>query len=73
MGEIEKELAERIQYFTKNNKPLEAERIAQRTNQDMEAMREFGVCPGIENYAAHLEGRKKGEEPYTIFDYFDKD
>ena len=73
IGEIEKELEERIQYFTKNNKPLEAERIAQRTKQDMEAMREFGVCPGIENYAAHLEGRKKGEEPYTIFDYFDKD
>ncbi|MBO6103839.1 DEAD/DEAH box helicase family protein [bacterium] len=73
ISEIEKELEERIQYFTKNNKPLEAERIAQRTKQDMEAMREFGVCPGIENYAAHLEGRKKGEEPYTIFDYFDKD
>lgn len=71
--EIEKELEERIQYFTKNNKPLEAERIAQRTKQDMESMQEFGSCPGIENYAAHLEGRKKGEEPYTIFDYFDKD
>lgn len=70
---IEKELEERIKYFNKNNKPLEAERIAQRTKQDLESIKEFGTCPGIENYARHLELRPAGVEPYTIFDYLNDD
>lgn len=67
---IEDELSERIIYFRKENKLLEAQRIEQRTNYDLEAIREFGFCSGIENYAAHLELRPPGSTPYTIFDYF---
>lgn len=70
---IEKELEERIIYFNKQNKPLEAERISQRTRQDIESMKEFGTCPGIENYARHLELRAPGVQPYTIFDYLNDD
>lgn len=67
---IENELSERVTYFRKENKLLEAQRIEQRTNYDLEAIREFGFCSGIENYAAHLELRAPGSTPYTIFDYF---
>ena len=70
---IEDELEERIQYFNKQNKPLEAERIAQRTKQDIESIKEFGTCAGIENYARHLENRPAGMQPYTIFDYLGKE
>lgn len=70
---IESELEERIQYFNKQNKPLEAERIAQRTKQDIESIKEFGTCAGIENYARHLENRPAGMQPYTIFDYLGKE
>ena len=70
---IEDELEERIQYFNKQNKPLEAERIAQRTKQDVESIKEFGTCAGIENYARHLENRTAGMQPYTIFDYLGKE
>ncbi len=67
---IEKELQERIVYFKNKNKLLEAERIEQRTNYDIESLREFGICPGIENYAAQLEGRAPGETPFSLLDFF---
>lgn len=70
---IKEELEERIQYFNKYNKPLESERIAQRTKQDIESIKEFGSCAGIENYARHLELRNPGVQPYTIFDYLGKE
>lgn len=67
---IEMELNERVKYFKNNNKLLEAERIEQRTKYDLESLREFGICPGIENYAAQLENRKAGETPFSLLDYF---
>lgn len=70
---IEEELNERVKYFKKNNKLLEAERIEQRTRYDLESLKEFGVCPGIENYAAQLENRKPGETPFSLLDYFKND
>jgi excinuclease ABC subunit B len=70
---IEKELEERLAEFDKEGKPLEKERLEQRCRYDIEALREFGVCPGIENYSRHIDGRKEGETPYTLFDYFPKD
>src|SRR3989339_280791 len=73
LSEIEKELNERVNYFKKNNKLLEAERIYRRTKQDLEMMREIGYCNGIENYSRYLTGRKAGEPPYTLVDYFSKD
>lgn len=66
---IESELSERIQFFNKEDKLLEAQRIQQRTQYDLEAIKEFGFCSGIENYAAHLELRAPGSTPFTIFDY----
>lgn len=66
---IESELSERIQFFNKENKLLEAQRIQQRTQYDLEAIKEFGFCSGIENYSAHLELRAPGSTPFTIFDY----
>ena len=71
-SEIEQELDERVAYFKKNNKLLEAERIYRRTKQDLELMREVGYCNGIENYSRFLTGRKAGEPPYTLIDYFAK-
>ncbi|WP_406615164.1 excinuclease ABC subunit UvrB [Mycoplasmopsis hyopharyngis] len=68
--QIEQELEERIKYFKNNNLLLEAERIEQRTRNDLDSLREFGICPGIENYSRYLDGRKKGERPYTLLDYF---
>ena len=73
LSEIEKELDERVAYFKKNNKLLEAERIYRRTKQDLEMMREIGYCNGIENYSRYLTGRRAGEPPYTLIDYFNKD
>ncbi|MCF0245847.1 MAG: excinuclease ABC subunit UvrB [Ileibacterium sp.] len=70
---IEEELEERLEYFEEQGKPLEKERLEQRCRYDIEALREFGVCPGIENYSRHIDGRKEGETPYTLFDYFPKD
>jgi len=72
LGEIERELKERIKYFEKHRKPLEAERLSHRTRQDIEMMREVGYCNGIENYSRYLSGRQKGDPPYTLIDYFPK-
>lgn len=70
---INKDLEERIKFFIKDNKLIEAQRIEQRTKFDLEAIVEFGYCSGIENYARYLEDRKPGTTPYTIFDYFKND
>ena len=70
---IGEELEERLQYFEREGKLLEKQRLEQRARYDMEALREFGVCPGIENYSRHIDGRKPGERPYTLFDYFPDD
>ena len=70
---IEEELEERIQYFRNNNKLIEAQRIEERTNFDIEMMKETGFCQGIENYSRHISGRKPGSPPFTLFDYFPKD
>tara|TARA_B100000315_G_scaffold260525_1_gene322589 strand:- start:770 stop:2791 length:2022 start_codon:yes stop_codon:yes gene_type:complete len=70
---IKKELEERILYFRNNNLLVEAQRIDQRTRFDLEMIRSVGYCNGIENYSRHLSGRKPGEPPPTLFDYFPKD
>ena len=70
---IEEELEERIKYFKENNKFIEAQRIEERTNFDIEMMKETGFCSGIENYSRHISGRKPGSAPYTLLDYFPKD
>ena len=70
---IEQELDERIKYFKENNKLIEAQRIEERTNFDIEMLIETGFCQGIENYSRHISGRKPGSAPYTLFDYFPKD
>ncbi|GMT47380.1 MAG: UvrABC system protein B [bacterium] len=70
---IEEELEERIEYFLKHGKNIEAQRIEQRTRFDLELLREFGYCHGIENYSRHLSGRAPGEPPYTLIDYFPDD
>lgn len=71
--DIEAELEERLKYFKDNGKLLEAERLEQRTRFDLEALRENGYCAGIENYSMHIDGRKEGQRPYNLFDYFPKD
>ena len=71
--EIEKEKEERVQYFKDNNKLIEAQRIEERTNFDIEMMKETGFCQGIENYSRHISGREAGSPPFTLFDYFPKD
>ena len=70
---IEEELEDRLDYFEQEGKLLEKERLEQRTRYDVEALRAFGVCPGIENYSRHIDGRQPGERPYTLFDYFPDD
>jgi len=70
---IEKEMEERIEYFLSKGQTLEAQRIEQRTRFDLEMLREFGYCHGIENYSRHLSGRSPGEPPYTLIDYFPED
>ena len=73
IGTIEEELKERIEYFKSQNKLIEAQRIEERTNFDIEMMKETGFCQGIENYSRHISGRPAGSSPYTLFDYFPKD
>ncbi len=73
IGEIERDLAERIETFEKEGRLLEAQRIAQRTRYDIEMMREIGYCQGIENYSRYFDGRKPGDAPYTLLDYFEGD
>ena len=70
---IEKELEERLKYFKDNNKPLEYERLEQRCRYDLEALRETGMCSGIENYSMHIDHRTPGQRPYNLFDYFSDD
>ncbi len=70
---IKDELDSRVKEFTAQGKLLEAERLTQRTLHDIEALQEFGICSGIENYSLHIDGRKKGQTPYCLFDYFPKD
>ena len=71
--EIEEELEQQIRYFKGEDKLLEAQRISERTNFDIEMMRETGFCSGIENYSRHLTGQKAGEPPCTLIDYFPDD
>lgn len=73
IGTIEEELKERVKYFKDNGKLLEAQRIEERTNFDIEMMKETGFCQGIENYSRHISGREAGSPPFTLFDYFPKD
>ena len=70
---IEEELKERVEYFKSEDKLLEAQRISERTNFDIEMMKETGFCSGIENYSRHLSGLKPGQPPYTLLDYFGDD
>ena len=70
---IEEEMNERVAYFKSQNKLIEAQRIQERTNFDMEMMKETGFCQGIENYSRHISGREPGSAPYTLFDYFPDD
>lgn len=73
INRIMEEMKERVQYFKDNNKLIEAQRIEQRTNYDMEMLRETGFCTGIENYSRQMAGRKEGETPTTLIDFFQKD
>lgn len=73
INEINLELYDRVKYFKENGKLLEAQRIKERVNYDIEMMREIGYCSGIENYSRILDGREKGSKPYTLFDYFPSD
>ncbi len=70
---IEQELEERIKYFKDNNKLIEAQRIEERTNFDIEMMKETGFCQGIENYSRHISGREAGSSPFTLIDYLPED
>ncbi len=70
---IELELEERLKYFKDNGKLLEEQRIKDRTNNDIDSLKEFGFCSGIENYSRHLDGRANDEKPFTIIDYLPKD
>jgi len=71
--EIERDLADRVAEFEEQGRLLEAQRIAQRTRYDIEMMREIGYCQGIENYSRYFDGRKPGDAPYTLLDYFTGD
>ena len=70
---IEEEMHEQVEFFKSQNKLIEAQRIEERTNFDLEMMRETGFCQGIENYSRHISGREPGSPPFTLFDYFPKD
>ena len=70
---IDEEKTERVAYFKKNDKLIEAQRIEERTDFDVEMLKETGVCSGIENYSRHLTGRSEGQPPYTLIDYFKND
>ena len=73
IDEIRRELQERLEYFRREGKLVEAQRLGARTRFDIEMLSEVGYCPGIENYSRPLSGRKPGEPPYTLFDFFPKD
>ena len=73
VADIEEELEERVKAFKRNDKLLEAQRIAERTNFDIEMLKETGFCSGIENYSRHLAGLRPGQAPYTLIDYFPDD
>jgi excinuclease ABC subunit B len=73
IGQIEAELAERLEKLESSGKLLEAQRLRMRTNHDLEMLRELGFCSGIENYSRHIDGRQPGEPPYTLLDYFPED
>ena len=73
LAQIEAEMKEQVAKFTQEGKPLEAERIQQRTTYDIEMMREMGYTNGIENYSRYMDGRKPGEPPFTLLDFFPKD
>lgn len=73
IADIERDLKIRAEEFEKENKLLEAQRITQRTRYDIEMMREIGYCQGIENYSRYFDGRKPGDAPYTLLDYFTED
>ncbi|MDB4618517.1 excinuclease ABC subunit UvrB [Akkermansiaceae bacterium] len=73
MVAIRQELDDRIAWFEKNNKLIEAQRLRMRTEYDLEMMQEMGFCQGIENYSRHITGRKKGDRPYTLLDFFPDD
>ena len=73
MNDIREELDERLDELNKHGRLLEAQRLEQRTNYDLEMMQEMGYCSGIENYSRHLAGRKPGQAPYTLLDYFPDD
>ena len=70
---IEEEMREQVEFFKAQNKLIEAQRIEERTNFDLEMMKETGFCQGIENYSRHISGREPGSAPYTLFDYLPKD
>ncbi|HZJ87516.1 MAG TPA: excinuclease ABC subunit UvrB [Erysipelothrix sp.] len=70
---IEAELHDRLDYFVKENKLVEEQRLRQRTEHDLESLREFGICSGIENYSMHIDGRTDKQRPFTLFDYFPDD
>ncbi len=71
--EILRDLATRLEYFKNEGKNLEAERLEFRTRQDVDSLQEFGICPGIENYARYIDRRAENEQPYTLMDYFPDD
>ena len=73
MAGIEKELQERLAWFDSHGKLLESQRLRMRTQYDLEMMEQMGYCNGIENYSMHIDGRKPGEPPFTLIDYFPKD
>jgi excinuclease ABC subunit B len=73
MNDIREELRERLQYFQSNGRLVEAQRLEQRTQLDLEMMQELGYCNGIENYSRHLDGRRAGQAPATLLDYFPED
>ncbi len=70
---ILEDLVKRLEYFANNGKLLESQRLEFRTKQDVDSLYEFGMCPGIENYSRYIDGRKEGERPYCLMDYFPKD
>ncbi|MBV9866085.1 MAG: excinuclease ABC subunit UvrB [Abitibacteriaceae bacterium] len=73
LQQIEHDMEEQVAYFERNGKLIEAQRLKQRVRYDMEMMREVGYCNGIENYSRYLDGRKPGDPPYTLLNYFPKD
>jgi excinuclease ABC subunit B len=73
IGQIQRDLTKQIAFFEKEGKKLEASRLKQRVEYDMEMMKEMGYCPGIENYSRYLDGRKEGQRPFCLIDYFPKD